>query len=702
MISAEQAKAAFPDEVVTRAVTRLVSVPGLDKPVALITLDNGHDHTRPSTFGPQGLVSLNAAFDEAVAAEPAAIAVTGKPFVFAVGADLSGVEKISDPELARQIAQTGHDVFRKFTESQIPTFAFVNGAVMGGGLELALSCHYRTLADNAAAISFPEVFLGLFPGWGGTQLLPNLIGPDAAVTVIIENALNQNKMLKPAQAAQLGIADELLSSADFLEQSLLWLAKVVRGELAPARPEIDRDAGWDAAIERARSIVDGKTKGASPGATKAVELLELARRNDLDAGYAAETEALADILMTDTLRAGLYSFNLVNKRAKRPAGAPDKSLARTVGKVGIVGAGLMASQLALLFVRRLKVPVVLTDVDQERVDKGVSYVHGEVDKLLGKQRLSPDEANRLKALVSGSLDKAAFSDADFVIEAVFEDLGVKQQVFAEVEEHVSAECVLATNTSSLSVTAMASRLRRPERVVGFHFFNPVAVLPLLEIVRGERTDDAALATAFAVGKQLKKSSVLVKDAPAFVVNRLLTRFLGEVLAAVDEGTPFEVADSALDPLGLPMSPMTLLQLVGPPVALHVAETMHDAFPDRFAVSENLRRFVEAGKSAVWQWDSSGTPTVDPEVAALWRQGDAPSTAEQVRERALAALAEEVRLMLDQGVVADPQDIDLCLILGAGWPFWLGGITPYLDRAGVSEKVTGKPFLAAGVASVPPA
>ncbi|GHF65164.1 3-hydroxyacyl-CoA dehydrogenase/enoyl-CoA hydratase/carnithine racemase [Amycolatopsis bartoniae] len=696
----EQAQAAFPDEVVTKAVTRLVRVPGLDKPVALVTLDNGHDHTRPSTFGPQGLVSLNAALDEAFAAEPAAIAVTGKPFIFAVGADLSGVEAISDPSLAREIAETGHTVFRRLTDSKIPTFAFVNGAVMGGGLELALSCHYRTLSENTAAIAFPEVFLGLFPGWGGTQLLPNLIGADAAVTVIIENALNQNKMLNVAKAAELGIVDEVLGSADYLEQSLLWLAKVVNGEITVQRREIDRGEAWDNAIARARSIVDGKTHGASPGATKAVELLALAKNNDLGAGYAAETDGLAELLMSDTLRAGLYSFNLVNKRAKRPAGAPDKSLARKVGKVGVVGAGLMASQLALLFVRRLKVPVVLTDVDQARIDKGVSYVHGEIDKLLGKKRVSPDEANRLKALVSGSLDKAAFADADFVIEAVFEEMGVKQQVFGELEQYVSPEAILATNTSSLSVSEMASKLAHPERVVGFHFFNPVAVLPLLEIVRGKRTDDASLATAFALGKQLKKSSVLVKDAPAFVVNRLLLRFLGEVLTAIDEGTPFDVADHALDPLGLPMSPLVLTQLVGPAIALHVGETLHAAFPDRFGVSENLKRFVDSGKTAVWQWDSTGQQTVDPEVSALWQQGDKPSTEEEVRERALSAIAEEIRIMLDEGVVAEAQDIDLCLILGAGWPFWLGGITPYLDRTGISTKVNGKPFLAPGVASVP--
>ncbi|GGP73360.1 3-hydroxyacyl-CoA dehydrogenase NAD-binding domain-containing protein [Saccharothrix coeruleofusca] len=699
-LTPEEAKALFPDEVVTHAKTRLVTVPGLTAPVALITLDNGHDHTRPSTFGPQGLVSLGRAFDEAAAASPAAIAVTGKPFVFAVGADLTAVEGASSREQAETIGRLGHDVFRKFTESSIPTFAFVNGAVMGGGLELALSCHYRTLAANAAAIALPEVFLGLFPGWGGTQLLPNLIGANDAVTVIFENALNQNKMLNPEKALELGIADVLFDSADYLEQSLLWLSSVVRGEITPARKEIDRGEGWDAAVARAKAIVHGRTKGAAPGALKALELLELARENDLDRGYEAETQALADVVMTDELRAGLYSFNLVQKRAKRPAGAPDKSLARKVTKVGIVGAGLMASQMALLFARRLEVPVVLTDIDQARVDKGVGYVHGEIDKLLGKGRVSPDKANRLKALVSGSLDKAAFADADFVIEAVFEDLKVKQQVFAEVEEHVSAEAVLATNTSSLSITDMASGLKHPERVVGFHFFNPVAVMPLLEIVRAEQTDDATLATAFAVGKQLKKSSVLVKDAPAFVVNRLLTRFMGEVVKSIDEGTPFEVADKATESLGLPMSPLVLLQLVGPAVALHVAQTMHGAFPDRFGVSENMAAFVKAGKTAVWQWDAQGNQTVDPEVQALWQFGDKPLTGEEVKARALEALAEEIRIMLDEGVVAEAQDIDLCMILGAGWPFWLGGITPYLDRSGISEKVTGKRFLAPGVASVP--
>jgi 3-hydroxyacyl-CoA dehydrogenase/enoyl-CoA hydratase/carnithine racemase len=691
----------FANETITNALVRYFEVPGIDGEFALITLDNGLDHTRPSTFGPGGLKSLSEALDDVEGHSPrvAAVGVTGKPFIFAVGADLSGVGLISDHSQALAIAREGHRVFAQLRDLAVPTFGFVNGAALGGGLELALHCDYRTVSRTAAAVAFPECFLGLVPGWGGTQLLPNLIGADKAVKVIIENALNQNKTMNAQQATELGIFDALLDSADFLAESLRWAAAVLDGSVVVARPTVDRGEAWEAALAKGRSIADARVHGAAPAPYRALDLIALAKSATFTDGTTAEDEALADLIMGEELRSGLYAFDLVNKRAKRPAGAPDKSLARKVTKVGVVGAGLMASQLALLFLRRLEVPVVLTDLDQSRLDKGVGYVHRELDQLLAKGRLSQDKANRLKALVSGSLTKDAFADADFVIEAVFEELSIKKAVFAELEQHVSPHAILATNTSSLSVTEMTADLEHPERVVGFHFFNPVAILPLLEIVRGAKTDDAALATAFAVSKSLKKSAVLVSDAPAFVVNRLLTRFLGEVTAAVDEGTPIEVADRALAPLGLPMSPFILLALVGPAVALHVGETMHAAFPDRFATSANLRRLVEAGKPGIYTWDT-GTQRIDPDVASLFVLGDSPSSEEQVRDRALSALAQEIDLMLTDGVVAEAQDIDLCMLLGAGWPFHLGGITPYLDREGVSERVTGHRFLAPGVASPP--
>jgi len=682
----------FPGEVVTRALVRDVELPESDQgsgTMALITLDNGRDHTRPNTFGPAGLLALRDALDSVAAraerGEIVAVGVTGKPFIFAVGADLSGAPLVAARDEALAIGRLGHAVFRRLGELGVPSFAFVHGAVLGGGLELALHCTYRTISAGVTAVAFPECFLGLLPGWGGTYLLPHLIGPAQALKIIVENPLSQNRMLRGAQAFSLGIADAMFDPADFLAESLRWAARVLTGsaEVSRSVPE----ESWDAAAGAARMFADGKLHGAAPAPYRAIELVAEARGRTRDEGFAAEDEALADLLLSDELQAGLYAFDLTQKRARHAAGAPDASLARPVTKVGVVGAGLMAAQIALLFARRLEVPVVLTDLDQARLDAGLGHVRAEVARLRDRGRIGADAAARLTALVTGSLTKDAFADADFVIEAVFEEMAVKQQVFAEVEAVVRPDCVLATNTSSLSVTEMAAGLAHPERVAGFHFFNPVAMMPLVEVVRGAATDDATVATALAVGSRAKKNCVLVKDAPAFVVNRLLTRFLGEIIGVVDEGTPFEVAEHAPDPLGLPMSPFFLLQLVGPAVALHVGETLAAAYPDRFRVSPKLRALVAAGKTAVYRPDFA----VDESVAALLTGGDRPSTAEEVRERALEALAEEIRLMLDEGVVAEPEDIDLCMILGAGWPFHLGGITPYLDRTGISEKVTGTRF-----------
>ncbi|HWJ53791.1 MAG TPA: 3-hydroxyacyl-CoA dehydrogenase NAD-binding domain-containing protein [Propionibacteriaceae bacterium] len=697
----EQAAAVAGDEVVTRALSRDVTLPHANRTAVLITLDNGKDHSRPNTLGPRGLGELNAALDAARARDDiAAILLTGKPFLLAAGADLTAMATITSREQGLTIARIGHAVLDKLHTSPVPTFALINGMALGGGLEVTLHCHYRTVSAAAAGIGQPECFLGLVPGWGGAYLVPNLVGIERAVTLIVENPLSQNRLLDGPGAYGLGLADAIFDGADFLERSLDWAGQVVGGQVTVERAPVDRSEGaWDAALAEARAFVDLKVGGAAPAPYRALELMAAARRADRVSGYAAEDEALADLIMSPELRASLYAFELVRKRARKPAGAPDPALARPVTKVGVVGAGLMASQLTTLFLRRLEVPVVITDLDQERVDKGLAVVDTEVDKLLAKKRVSPDGANRLRGLLSGTTDLADFADCDFVIEAVFEDLSIKQQVFADLEKHVAPSCVLATNTSSLSVTEMAIDLEHPERVVGFHFFNPVAVLPLLEVVRGEDTDDATLATALSVAKQLKKNAVLVKDAPAFVVNRLLLRMMGEVFAAVDEGTPLPVADAALKPLGLPMTPFVLLQLVGPPIVLHVGESLHAAFGDRFPVSRNLKALVDAGRTGVYDWTPDGETYVSDETQALLSVGDRPSTAEQVRQRALDALAEEIGLMLDEGVVEAPMDIDLCLILGAGWPFHLGGITPYLDRTGVSERVLGRRLLPPGVGTL---
>ena len=691
-----------PEEVITQSLVRDVDLTpfGFKGSLALITLDNGLDHTRPNTLGPQSLLALDAAITDAAARTPAAIAIIGKPFIFAAGADLSGLAFLNTREQAVAIGKLGHDVFRRLDEIGIPTFAFVNGLALGGGLEIALHCNYRTLATTAFT-ALPEVFLGLVPGWGGATILPKLIGPERAVQVIIGNSLNNNTMMKAKDALALGVVDGVYEPADFLEKSVSFAARILNGAQKIERKDYSADPAWDAALSAGRATALKKYGGAEMASpTKALELIAAAKTNSRGAGFDAEDQALADLTMSDPLRASLYAFNVIQKKRKKVEGAPKPAVARKVARVGVVGAGLMASQLALLLLRNLKCPVVMTDIDQARADKGVAWVKAELTKLVEKKRMSAESAARLALLISGSADQSVFAGCDFVIEAIFEELTLKQELFKKLEKIVGPECVLATNTSSLSVQAMSEGLEHPERVVGFHFFNPVAVMPLLEIARTTHTDDATTATAVSIGKELKKTMIICKDAPGFVVNRLLTRFMGEITDAVDEGTDPQVADNAMRSIGFPMSPFELLGLVGPGVAVHVAETLHANLGPRYRISPTMQAMVKEGVKTFYLKNDDGTFSVNPAALALVHKGDAPSTAEQVRLRALKALAEEARMMLNEGVVSSPAEIDLCMLMGAGWPMHLGGILPYLDREGISDSVCGQRFHAPGIASLP--
>ena len=691
-----------PEEVITHALVRDVDLSafGASGTLALITLDNGLDHNRPNTFGPQSLAALDAAITEATSRKPAAIAITGKPFIFAAGADLSALSFISKREQSTAIGKLGHDVFRRLGESTIPTFAFINGLALGGGLEVGLHCNYRTLASTAFT-ALPEVFLGLVPGWGGATILPKLIGPERAIQVIMLNALNNNTMMKAKDAFKLGVVDAVYDPSDFLERSIAFAAGVLNGTTTVERKDYSQDPAWESALATGKAAALKKYGGAEIASPmKALELIAAARTNNLGQGFDAEDVVLADLTMSDPLRASLYAFNVIQKKRKKVEGAPKPALARKVTKVGVVGAGLMASQLALLLLRNLKCPVVMTDIDQERADKGVAWVKNELAKLVEKKRMSPESAGRLSLLISGSADKKTYAGCDFIIEAIFEELSLKQKLFKELEEIISPECVLATNTSSLSVERMSQGLKNPVRVVGFHFFNPVAVMPLLEVARTSKTDDATTATAIAVGKELKKTMIICKDAPGFVVNRLLTRFMGEITDAVDEGTPPDVADNAMRSIGFPMSPFQLLDLVGPGVALHVSETLHENLGDRYRISPTMAAMVKEGVRNFYIKNEDGTVGPNPAAVALIHKGDSPSTAEQVRNRALTALAVEARMMLDEGVVTTAAEIDLCMLMGAGWPMHLGGILPYLDREGISEAASGQRFHPKGVASLP--
>ncbi|HUH53686.1 MAG TPA: 3-hydroxyacyl-CoA dehydrogenase NAD-binding domain-containing protein [Microbacteriaceae bacterium] len=686
------------DEVITHSLVRDVSLAN-GKVMALITLDNGRDHTRPNTLGPRSLQELDKVLDvlqdRAEKGEIAAVGVTGKQFIFAAGADLSKVSSMATRENAKLMAQYGHHVLGKFHTISVPSFAFVNGLALGGAMEIALHCDYRTVDSSAAALALPEVFLGIIPGWGGATLVPNLIGIENAIELIISNPIKQNKMLKPKQAYEMGLFDRLIPAARFLESSLEWASAVISGKQKVERPNVpgrvERITKWPIAIKIARETLEARLGTAAKSPYVALELLAAAKDNDRVAGFAREDEALTDLISGDQFVASIYAFDLVQKRAKRPAGAPDSKLAKPISKVGIIGAGLMASQFALLFARRLKVPVLITDLDQARVDKGISYIYSEIDKLLERGRLSSDDANQIKSLVTGTTDKSLYADCDWVIEAVFEELSVKKTVFAEIEPIIGEDAILATNTSSLSVTEIGSALKNPDRLVGFHFFNPVAVMPLIEVVKTEKTDEATLATAMQVAKSLGKSAIITADRPGFVVNRLLAKVMGEAARALDAGTPLPVVEKALEPIGLPMGPFELIDLVGWKVAAHVQDTMVGAFPDRFYASENLHKLAEIESPLIKDKKFGKVQDLSKKAKKALKFGDEPVSSETILERVQNELASEIKIMLDEPVVAAAEDIDLGLILGAAWPFQTGGATPYLDRVGASERAFGSTF-----------
>jgi len=458
-----------------------------------------------------------------------------------------------------------------------------------------------------------------------------------------------------------------LEPVEFLDESIAFALELATSQ---ANGDSHSDShGATEALRKARARLDGQVHGAAPAPYKALELIEGACSGwSLEEGYRAEEEAVGELLPGRQAQASLYAFDLVDRRARRQPGRPAAD-PRPIRKVGLVGAGLMAAQLAGLFLRRLEVPLVMRDVSEEVLAGARESIEADLQEQVAKGRYAEGKARFLASLVSTSTGYEGFGDCDLVLEAVFEEPELKRQVFAELREHVKPDCILSTNTSSLSVTEMGAD-------VGIHFFNPVAVLPLVELVRTPHADDATLATAWELAARLRKTPVLVADAPGFVVNRVLTRLMAVVLDALEHGNTAEEADEAILRLGLPMAPSVLLQMVGPRVANNVLETLHTAYPDRFPLSQTLANYAE-GKD---------------EIALRERE---PKSQDEILESALEAVADEIWHLLEEGVVSEAKDVDTALLLGAGWPFWLGGITKYLDQVGISEKMFGRPLSEAG-------
>lgn len=633
-----------------------------------------------TTWSAPALAELAEALWTLDASSVDAVIFHGTGRVFGAGADLDEFRTSARWEDGAAIATRGYDIFDAITRLKVPTVAVIQGPALGGALELALRADYRAAAASVKALGLPEVSLGLIPGWGGLTSLARLIGPTRTKQIAVTNSLN-GKHLTAAAALKEGIVDVVLEDEDLLEAALQWTNDVL-DDVSPVRNHV-KETGAGSAVEHSRDTV--------PAAAAVTDLLARWQQQERDAGVPTgqscdrtsvrlatgedpiredTIKTFATLLQSNESRASIYAFDILQEARKNNRAGNDLELAN----VGVVGGGLMAVQLALVFAEHTVANVLINDLDQERVEKALERITAQLDRSVHRGRLTAERRDEIRGRIHGTVRLEDFYPCDIVIEAVFEQLEVKRQVWSTLERIVAHDTLLLTNTSALSIDDQATGLQHAGRLIGFHFFNPVAVLPLIEIVQGVNTSSTTVEKAFALARVLGKTPVLVQDRPGFVVNRLLTRLFSEVLQLIDDGSdPFTV-DHALDPVGLPMTPLRLLQFIGPRVQLHICESLHKAYPERFPLSASLARVAQEGLHGYLADDG----TILPEASRLLPPAK-PAAADDVRARILSAMADEAAHMLSEGVVTGPEQIDLCMILGANYPLHTGGLTPLLDR-----------------------
>lgn len=652
-------------------LTELLSPGG--KRVALLTVTNGSDR-RPASLGPVGLSNIDRALDSiAKSNDVDAVIVTGVGRTFCAGANLDMLSTPPSRESALLLAREGHRVLSRLSALGIPTVAAINGVALGGGLEFALHCTHRIALDSAGPLGLPEVGLGLVPGWGGATLLPRLVGWDHALRIIVDNAIS-GKTMSANDAENIGVIDRVVSDVttgglDFIDE--------LDAFSRPAAPTETSDVAELGASTLAR--YSGRAGNPVDALSHLASIFALGPDASIEDSFEAEDHALSTLMMTPEFRRRLYAFRVTSAASKPPVGTPDVA-PRDISRAGVVGAGLMASQIALALAEGLAVPVVISDVTQERLDAARERIDGWLQTRVTKRTLTSEMADAIRQRIHPTLALEDFAECDLVIEAVFEDLTVKKDVLTRLEKVVSADAILASNTSSLSIDTMATFVDNSHRIAGIHFFNPVSAMKLVEVVRGTQMSDDVLATAIDVTRRLRKTPVLVADRPGFVVNRLLSTFLGESLRLVENGIDPDDVTAALVPLRLPMSPFALIDLIGRTVTLKMMQSLEVSASERFFVGDALPQLAE-------------TVTTSPIAEDLRGLIDSPFAMDSsdIHDTIVDALAREVQVMMSEAVVGTVSDIDLCLINGAGWPSAIGGLTPYLDGCGASIRSTGALF-----------
>jgi 3-hydroxyacyl-CoA dehydrogenase/enoyl-CoA hydratase/3-hydroxybutyryl-CoA epimerase len=662
--------------------------------IAHLVMD--HPARRVNVLDADAIASLEAALNDLEASTPPGLVVlSGKTGSFIAGADIDAIAGITDPDLVHKLVRRGQAAFSRLAALGCPKVAAIDGVCLGGGTELALACDSRVATEEPRTqIGLPEVMLGIFPAWGGTTRLPRLVGLPAALDLILTG-----RSLDARRAEKVGLVARAVPAAWLVESAERHLAQVAR---RPARKRRDRyrarslgewflDAtapGRALVFSQARKSVLTRAGGKYPAPLAALRVLENTYGRAEPHGLAAEADAVAPLVVGPVCKNLVRIFRL-SEDAKRANVVADPGVKpAAVSRMALIGAGVMGAGIAELAARQ-GISVRMREIRPEALQKGLQVIRGVIEERTRKQRGGAREVDAQMARVLPTLDLTGMAHADFSLEAVVEDLDVKRRVFAELEVRVPEGALLASNTSSLSIDALAAGLLHPGRFVGFHFFNPVHRMPLVEVVRGARTTDVALVTAVALARRLGKTPVVVRDSPGFVVNRVLMPYLREALHMLEEGYAVTDLDAAMRGFGMPMGPFEVVDEVGLDVAQKVAGVLAAAFPERMQPSPALAKLIASGrlgrKNGRGFYRHRGRERVpDRAVRAVLGLPAARRTqaGDALAERMVLAMINEGARCVEEGIVAGPEWVDLAMVFGAGFPPWRGGLLRHADTLGL--------------------
>ncbi|MGH7680618.1 MAG: 3-hydroxyacyl-CoA dehydrogenase NAD-binding domain-containing protein [Candidatus Eiseniibacteriota bacterium] len=667
-----------------------VRVESLPSGLAILWIDD--PARRVNLLDSSTLTALRQALDslkQRTSPPRALIVASGKEGQFIAGADITEFDRLQSPAEAETKAKDAQQLFEDFAQLPYPTVAAIDGPCLGGGTEFSLALTHRIASDRRqTAIGLPEVKLGILPGFGGTQRLPKRVGFAQALTLILSG-----RSLDPYKARSAGLVDDILPHERFAPRCAEWTEALLSG--SGRRPR--RQPGFALRVlqaipfvrgfilAQARKTVDRQTGGHYPAPYEILRVLGATWGKRVADGLRIERKAVAKLLFTPE------SINLrrifgLGEAAKR---TPVAARAHAVDSAAVFGAGVMGGEIAYLFSQN-DVRVRLRDLKPEPILHSLAHAKSLFDREVARRKLSPAEERLALARIEPTLDLSGLQRADLALEAIVEDLAIKQSLFRDLEGRVPADCVLATNTSSLSVEAIARGLKRPGRVVGMHFFNPATRMPLVEVIRTSVSDADAIDTVIALARKLKKTPVLVKDAPGFLVNRVLMPYLSEAVGLVERGQNIVTIDRELRKFGMPVGPLELLDEIGLDVARKVAHVLHEAFGGRVSPVGMVDRLVAAGtlgkKSGLgfYRYEKGVRRSVNPALRGT--TAAAPIAADEIRDRLVDAMVNEAALALDEGVVERPDDVDLAMVFGTGFPPFRGGLLRHADAVGVGTIV----------------